>query len=188
MHTIEPFAGWLPYYDSSSDENSPFHEKEYNYDVYSDTIYGYYIDPAWDFFGSETLYLKILYADYEQGYIILELIGEWNDTINNDIMTMKRDIIEPLQLHGINKFILLAGHVFNFHGSDDAYYEEWFDEVEEGWIALVNAADHVQEEMKKYRIDHYINMGGTLTIDHWRTVKPHRFFEAVDGLIQRRLN
>src|SRR6187402_1424095 len=99
MHTIEPYAGWLQYYDSS------FHEKEYNYDVYSETIYGYYIDPPWDFFGSETLYLKILYADYDLGYVVLEFIGEWNDTINNDIMTLKRDIIEQLQAEGINKFI-----------------------------------------------------------------------------------
>jgi len=188
MHTIEPFAGWLQYYDSSSDENSPFHEKEYNYDVYSETIYGYYIDPAWDFFGSETLYLKILYADYDLGFVVLEFIGEWNDTINNDIMTLKRDIIELLEGEGINKFILLCEHVLNFHGSDDSYYEEWFDEVEEGWIAAVSIAAHVHDEMKKYHIDRYINMSGTLQIENWRTLHPQRFFELINSLIQRRLN
>jgi hypothetical protein len=31
--------------------------------------------------GSETLYLKILYADYEAGYVVIEFIGEWNDAI-----------------------------------------------------------------------------------------------------------
>lgn len=188
MHTIEPFAGWLQYYESSSDENSPFHEKEYNYDVYSETIYGYYIDPAWDFFGSETLYLKILYADYDLGYVVVEFIGEWNDTINNDIMTLKRDIIEQLQAEGINKFILLGEHILNFHGSDDSYYEEWFDEVEEGWIAGVNIAEHVHVEMKKFHIDRYINMSGTLQIENWRTLHPQRFFELINSLIQRRLN
>ena len=188
MHTIEPFAGWLQYYESSSDENSPFHEKEYNYDVYSETIYGYYIDPAWDFFGSETLYLKILYADYDLGYVVMEFIGEWNDTINNDIMTLKRDIIEQLQAEGVNKFILLGEHILNFHGSDDSYYEEWFDEVEEGWIAGVNIAEHVHVEMKKFHIDRYINMSGTLQIENWRTLHPQRFFELINSLIQRRLN
>jgi len=40
MHTIEPFSNWLKYYDSSSDESSPYFGKEYNYDLYTETIYG----------------------------------------------------------------------------------------------------------------------------------------------------
>ena len=188
MHTIEPYAGWLQYYDSSNDEHSPFHGKEYNYELYTETIYGYYIDPAWDFFGSETLYLKTLYADYDQRVVVLEFIGEWNDTINNDIMTLKRDVIELFMAAGINKFILLCEHVLNFHGSDDSYYEEWFDEVEEGWIAAVNLSFPVEDEMKKYHIDHYVNMSGTLQIENWRTLTPQRFFALIDSLIQRRLN
>jgi len=188
MHTIEPYAGWLQYYDSSSDEHSPFFGKEYNYELYTETIYGYYIDPAWDNFGSETLYLKTLYADYDQHFVVLEFIGEWNDTINNDIMTLKRDVIELFIAAGINKFILIGEHVLNFHGSDDSYYEEWFDEVEEGWIAAVNLSFPVEDEMKKYHIDHYVNMSGTLQIENWRTLTPLRFFALIDSLIQRRLN
>src|SRR5688500_19814263 len=79
MHDIEPYYNWLKYYDPAADDRSPFFGKEYNYDVYSETIYGYYIDPAWDFMGSETLYVKILYTDYNVGYSVLEFIGEWND-------------------------------------------------------------------------------------------------------------
>lgn len=188
MHQIEPFSNWLAYYDSSNDEDSPFYGKEYNFDLYSETIYGYYIDPAWDSFGSETLYLKTLYADYEEGFVILEFIGEWNDTINNDIMTLKRDFLEMLMIKGINKFILIGENIFNFHGSDDLYYEEWFEEVEEGWIAAVSFPDFIQEEMRKYRIDCYINMGGTLQINQWRTLHPLKFYEVVKQLIQRRLN
>lgn len=60
MHEIEPYYNWLKYYDSSFDERSPFFGKEYNHDLFQDTIYGYYIHPAWDSFESETLYLKIL--------------------------------------------------------------------------------------------------------------------------------
>jgi hypothetical protein len=188
MHTIEPFANWLRYYDSSADERSPFFGKEYNYELYTETIYGYYIDPAWDFFGSETLYLKTLFADYENGFVILEFLGEWNDTLYNDIMTLKRDFIELLQAEGINKFVLICENVLNFHGSDDSYYEEWFDEVEEGWIAMVNAPDHIRQEMQKYHLDSYVNMGGTLQIENWRTLHPNGFFKLVDSLIQRRLN
>lgn len=190
MHQIEPFANWHKYYDSSQDENSPFQGKEYNYELYSETIYGYYIDPAWDNFGSETLYLKILYADYERGYAVLEFIGEWNDTLNNDIMTLKRDVLELLMYKGINKFILIGENIFNFHGSDDLYYEEWFDEVEDagGWIASVCFPDFIQQEMMRYKLDRYINMGGTLQVDNWRTLHPARFCELVDQLIVRRLN
>lgn len=188
MHEIEPHYNWLQYYDSSQDDRSPFYEKEYNFDVYSETIYGYYIDPAWDSFGSETLYIKILFADYDLGFVVLEFIGEWNDTLYNDIMMLKRNLIELLMAEGINKFILIGENIFNFHGSDDLYYEEWFEEVEDGWIAAVNFPDFIQREFERYKLDVYINMGGTLQIPQWRTLQPTRFFELIKTLIQRRLN
>ncbi len=187
MHEIEPYYRWLQYYNPAEDERSPFHGKEYNFDVYSDTIYGYYIDPSWDFMGSETLYIKILFADYDRGFAVIEFIGEWNDTINNDIMHLKRNIVDHLTLQGINKFILIGENVMNFHGSDDCYYEEWFEDVEDGWIAAINFPDFVQSEMQVYNLDSYVNMGGTLQIENWRTLPPQRFFERVDQLIVRRL-
>ncbi|MEM6644332.1 MAG: hypothetical protein AAF616_15240 [Bacteroidota bacterium] len=194
MHTLRPYERWNQYYNSSYDDRSPFSGMEYNYDLYSTTIYGYYIDPAWDFFGSETLYIKIIYADYDLGFAVIELIGEWNDAINNDIMQLKRNIVEHLAANGINKFALIGENVMNFHGSDDCYYEEWFEEVEEvqpgigvGWIAGINFKDFVIEEMCQYNIDNYINMSGSLVIEQWRTLTPQKFYQVVDSLIQRRL-
>lgn len=188
MHDIEPHYNWLQYYDSSQDERSPYFGKEYDFNRYTEAIYGYYIDPAWDSFGSETLYVKILYVEYELRYAVLEFIGEWNDTLYNDIMTLKRNLIEVLAAEGINKFILIGENVFNFHGAEDCYYEEWFDEVEDGWIAAVNFPDFLQDEFKRYHLDRYINMGGTLQIPQWRTLAPARFFDLVNALIQRRLS
>lgn len=194
MHEIEPYYRWLEFYNPAEDELSPFNGKQYNYDLYSETIYGYYIDPAWDFIGSETLYIKILFTDYDIGFTIIELIGEWNDTINNDIMHLKRNVIDRLVDLKINKFILLGENVFNFHGSDDCYYEEWFEDVEDleyhktpGWIAAVNFPDFVQEELQNFNVDAYLNMGGTLQINNWRTMAPRQFFKKVDDLISRRL-
>ena len=196
MHDIEPYANWLKYYDPAKDKRSPFYGKTYNLDQYSDTIYGYYIDPSWDFMGSETLYIKILYADYATGFTIIEFLGEWNDAINNDIMHLKRNIIDEQLSAGINKFILIGENVLNFHGSDDAYYEEWFDEVEDienqkdsapGWIAAVSFPDFVQDELRKYHVDQYVNMGGTLQISNWRTIHPQAFFAMVNNLVTRRL-
>ena len=189
MHTLLPYERWNLYYNSSYDERSPFAGKEYNYDLYSENIYGYYIDPAWDFIGSETLYIKLIFVDYELGFAVLELIGEWNDAINNDIMHLKRNILEHLVYEGISKFVLIGENVMNFHGSDDSYYEEWFEDVEEygGWIAAVNFPDHTAREMAQYNLDAYINMGGSLDLPKWRTLTPIKFYELVDGLIQRRL-
>ena len=188
MHQIEPYYNWLKYYNSAEDDRSPFFGKQYNFDVYSEAIYGFYIDPAWDNIGSETLYLKILFTDYQSGFVVLEFIGEWNDAINNDIMTLKRNVIEPLIAAGVNKFILIGENIMNFHGSDESYYEEWFEEVEDGWIAAISFPAFVTSEMKKFHVDHYVNMDGTLDIDNWRTLQPHNLCELVDKLIQRRLS
>lgn len=187
MHNIEPYSGWLRFYDSAQDALSPFNGKEYNYDLYSDTIYGYYIDPAWDFIGSETLYIKILYADYEAGFCILEFIGEWNDAINNDVMNLKRNIIDELTHQGVQKFLLIGENVLNFHGSDDSYYEEWFEDVEEGWIVGIGFRDFVMDEMARFNIDNYANFSETLEIANWRTIKPNLLVERINELMSRRL-
>ncbi len=175
------------YYIAAEDPRSPFYDREYSEFEFTDTIYNYYIHPQWDNIGSPTLFIKILFTDYEKGYTIVELIGEWNDAIENDIMTLKRDIIEPIMEEGINKFILIGENVLNFHYSDDSYYEEWFDEVEEGWIALINFHDHVIREFERINIDHYFVMGGELEDIEWRTYLPHQFFKKVDSLVQKRL-
>lgn len=188
MHSIEPFYQWRGYYIASEDPNSPFYNREYSEFEFTDTIYNFYIHPQWDNMGSKTLFLKILYVDYELGYAILEFIGEWNDAIENDIMVLKRDIVEPLMEQGINKFILVGENVLNFHYSDDCYYEEWFDEVEEGWIALINFHDHVLAEFERINIDQYFVMGGELEDIEWRTYMPHQFYKKVEDLVQKRLN
>lgn len=188
MHDIEPYYNWLTYYDPAEDENSPFFGKQYNFDTYSETIYGYYIDPAWDFMGSETLYIKILYADYDVGFCVIEFLGEWNDTLNNDVMYLKRNVIDKMIQQGVNKFILIGENILNFHGSDDSYYEEWFEDVEDGWIAGVGFPEFILEEFRRYGIDAYINLGGTLQLNKWRTLNPSTFYDVVSKLIQRRLN
>ncbi len=187
MHDIEPYYNWLKYYNVAEDENSPYEGKEYNHDLYSETIYGYFIDPAWDDMGSETLYIKVLFVDYEQHFIIIEFIGEWNDAINNDIMNFKRNIVDHFSMHGINKYILVGENVLNFHGSDDSYYEDWFEDMEEGWITGINFRDFVIEEMKNFNVDGYINFGGELDLFNWRTLKPTVVYNKINDVIGRRI-
>ena len=187
MHDIEPFYTWRDLYAAEEDPLSPFYGREYSEFQYSNTIYNFYIHPQWDDFGSPTLVMKIIFVDYEQNYAIIELMGEWNDAINNDIMILKRDIIEHLMENGIRKFILIGENVLNFHASDDCYYEEWFDELEDGWIALVNFRAHVIKEFQRENIDYYLVSGGTLNHLDWRTNAPHILFETIEDIVQKRI-
>ncbi len=187
MHQLEPFYNWEKYYQASQDKLSPFYGTRYNLTQYSTAIYDHYIHPKWDYIGSETLYIKVLYANYAQQFAVLELFGEWNDAIHNDIMHLKRNVLDLMDKQGINQYILIGENVLNFHASDDSYYEEWFEDVEDGWIAAVNFRYFVEDQWKKYHLDNYINFGGTLNIENWRTLNPVKLYELVKTMMVRRL-
>ena len=186
MHEIEPFYNWEKYYNAYTDMHSPFFRRK-PLNSYENTIYGYYIHPDWDEIGSETLYVKLLFVDYEMQVAIIELLGEWNDALHNDIMHLKRVVIDSLVRRDIKHFMLIGENILNFHASDDCYYEEWFEDVEDGWIAGINFRDFVEAEWTKYHLDYYMHFGGTLHIDNWRTLKPKALFEVVRQHITRRL-
>jgi hypothetical protein len=187
MHDIEPYYSWNHLYRAEEDERTPFYERTYSEFYFTHAVYNYVIHPQWDAFGSPTLYLKLLFADYQKGFCILEFMGEWNDAIHNDIMTLKRELIEVLIAEGIDKFILIGEHVLNFHGSDDAYYEEWFQDVEEGWIACINFLPHVLTEFKTERLDYYLIFGGELDDLDWRTFSPDKLFSHIATIISHRI-
>ena len=182
MHQIEPFYLWRNAYTAEEDSRSPFAGREYSEFEFTNRLYDHLIHPQWDDIGSPTLFIKILYTDYLAGYTIIELMGEWNDCINNDIMFLKRDILDHLQGEGINKFILIGENVLNFHYSDDSYYEELFDEVSEsdGWVTMLNFRDHVQKEFDQISIDSYFLKGGSFDIFDWRTKRPATIFRSLD--------
>lgn len=188
MQDIEPYYHWRDLYSAAEDELSPFYGREYSEFEYSNTIYNYFIHPQWDDFGSPTLYLKVLFCDYEMRFAIIEFIGEWNDAINNDIMLLKRDVIEEMMKEGINKFILIGENILNFHASDDCYYQEWYDEVyEEGWIAAINFREHVLNEFQRNNIDFYFLFGGELNELNWRNFRPQQLLQKIDGVVKHRI-
>lgn len=189
MHTIEPFYNWQHLYQANNDSDSPFYGREYSEFEFSNTIYNFYIHPQWDDIGSNTIYIKLLFVDYEEKYAIIELIGEWNDAITNDIMLLKRNIIDELNLMGINKYILIGENILNFHYSDDSYYEEWFDDNgTDGWIVLLNFREHVLIEFTKARLDYFFISGGELDNFNWRKFSPGQVFGNVFKIINKRLN
>jgi len=187
MHDIEPFYNWRHIYTAEEDPKSPFYGRVYSEFEFSQAIYNYYIHPQWDEFGSKTLYLKIIYADYELGYAVIEMIGEWNDAIENDIMTLKRDVIDFLMRTGISKFILITENVLNFHSGDKDYYQEWFEEINEnkGWVVALNMTEAAQYDFKCKKLNNYIEL---INLPDWRIYKPYHLFRKIDNMMNMRLN
>lgn len=188
MHTIEPHYNWRHLYTAEDDVRSPFFGREYSEFEFTHAIYDHLIHPQWDEFGSSSLFMKILYTDYAKGYTIIELFGEWNDCLHNDIMFLKRDIADHLINEGVDKFILIGENVLNFHYSDDSYYEEWFEDVSEtdGWIAVLNFREHILHEFSEANADSYFMLDGRLNEISWRALKPGGLFKRVREAVERR--
>jgi hypothetical protein len=187
MQDIEPFYNWRHLYTAEDDERSPFYGQTYSEFEFSQTIYNFYIHPQWDEFGSRTLYMKLLFADYDQGYVVIELIGEWNDAIENDIMTIRREVTDKLYRQGITKYILVAENVLNFHSSDESYYEEWREQLqdESGWVAILNMPGPSQHDFRRSRLTNYVPL---LDMPEWRTMKPDFLFQQLDNWMIRQLS
>lgn len=187
MHTLEPFYNWRHIYTPEEDKLSPFYGAEHSEFQFTQTVYNYYIHPQWDEFGSNTLYLKQIYSDYELQFCVIEFIGEWNDAIENDIMTLKREVIDKLMFNGIYKFILITENVLNFHSGDKDYYEEWYEHTsdENGWIVALNMPQQTQHDFKKRKIHQLIEL---LEIDNWRSFKPYHLYQKIDEQLSKRLS
>ena len=187
MHDIEPFFNWRHIYVAEEDPKSPFFGRTYSEFEFSQTVYNYYIHPQWDDFGSRTLYLKIIYVDYELNFAIIELLGEWNDAIENDIMELKREILDLLYTQKIFKYILIAENVLNFHSSDKEYYQEWYEELsdENGWAVILNMPTATQHDFKKKKLQYYIEL---MELIDWRVYKPYHLFKKIDEELTKRLD
>jgi hypothetical protein len=186
MQNIEPFYNWRHLYTAEEDQKSPFFGRTYNEFSYTQTVYNYYIHPQWDDFGSKNLYLKILFTDYDLGFTIIELIGEWNDAIENDIMTLRREIADTLEEQGISKFILIAENVLNFHSGDADYYEDWNECLTDtgGWVVLINLPEQSQYEFTKRRLHYLVTLQN---YPNWRTHKPEFVFNHIDNMLLKKL-
>jgi hypothetical protein len=186
MHDIEPYSNWRHIYVSEEDKLSPFFGRIYNEFAFTQTVYNYYIHPQLDFMESPNLYIKVLMADYEEHYAIIEFLGEWNDAIDNDIMSLRREVTDKLEAAGIYKFILIAENVLNFHSSDDSYYEEWYENVqdENGWVVLLNLPPQSQYDFKKTKLNRYIELQ---ELTDWRVYKPIHLFRLLQQRMEQRL-
>jgi len=184
LHDIEPYHKWRHFYTAENDERSPFYGRVYSEFQFSQKIYNYFIHPQWDFYGSSTMCMKLLFVDYDKGTCLIELLGEWNDCITNDAMILKRDIADHMMANGIHKFVLFCDNVLNFHTGDDDYYQEWYEDVndEDGWLCLVNVSQHVEEEMNEIRMHHYFLMGDEYNDLPWRGIHPRLVSREIEKI------
>ncbi|GAB4450420.1 MAG: hypothetical protein OHK0036_09050 [Bacteroidia bacterium] len=186
MHNIEPFYHWRNLYKAEFDECSPFYGRTYSEFEYTHQLYNFLIHPQWDSIDSDTLYIKILYTDYNKHFVIIEMLGEWNDAISNDIMYLKRNVIDELLYQGIRYFILIGENILNFHSSDDCYYEEWIDDLEgDGWIVLLNFRDYVLTEMQQAGLNKYLIWSEPLNNAMWRKSKPNVLFDVIQEYLKK---
>ncbi len=189
MHAIEPFYAWRDYYVAAEDKLSPFYKRRYSEFNFTHQIYNYFIHPQWDSIGSSTLFCKVIFVNYDKNFAVIEFIGEWNDTLHNDIMELKKELIDPMIENGIYKFVLIGENVLNFHGSDDSYYEAWQEDIadEEGYIIAINFHKHVVNEMRQHGIHHYVFMGEQYNEIDWRKIKPFYFHKMIEELLLKEL-
>lgn len=188
VHNLEPYFSWRNLYSSEDDPRSPFYGNEHNEFYFMEKIYDHYIHPQWDSMGSSTLFLKILFVDYDDGYAFIELIGEWNDILYNDIMFLKREIGDRLISDGIDKFILIGENVLNFHAGDDCYYEEWLEDIENGWVVLLNFREHVLSEFRQANLANYFTLWDEFNDLSWRTYRPLQLFQKIQQYVLKRVS
>lgn len=177
MHHIEPFRLWRDAYRMEEDARFAF-LSEFNEGSHS--VYNYALHPDWVSFGSATLYTNILFVDYARQHAIIELIGEWNDTLENDIMFFKTHIIDPLTEAGITHFVVITENVLNVHRSEVDYYEAWAEHIAEkqGRITFLNMRAHNLAEWAPLRLERFILFKN---IDHWRRLSPKELLKQLQN-------
>lgn len=189
LHHIEPFYGWLNIYSHETDERSPFHEVEHNLFQYDRSVNRIPAHPLWDDIGSESLLVKILYADYQLGYAIIELFGEWNDLFDNDFKLLAENCLTYLIDHGIRRFIMVCENVFHVYPDSDDYYQAMYEELDDdGWMCILRAREEVWEEMNEYQVAHYFYQSPLLDELPWRKLKPYQLFHLVETRMQQVLS
>lgn len=179
MQNLEPFYGWRDFYRAEDDERSPFYNKEYSEFEYTEVIYNHYIHPQWDSIESDTLFAKVIYVDYDEQMAIIELIGEWNDAISNDIELLIVNLLDFLIDQGVNKITLLGTYVLNFHAGEMDYYSDLLDKLESGWIKYLEFSEHVINEMRESGVLNYMSEANIKSIN-WRIQKPNTILNEIN--------
>lgn len=188
MQNIEPFFGWLKYYTNEEDPNSPFQSVTHNAFEFDRNVYEYLAHPLWDDIDSDSLLVKILFANYVEGYAVIEMFGVWNDLILNDFKLFSENCLSFLTDAGITKFILIVENVLNIYLDTDDYYEAMQEELEDGWMVMLRPRPHIIREIEEYEMGQYFFWSPDLDDLRWRKLKPQELYGFVDSKMNLLLN
>ena len=75
-----------------------------------------------------------------------------------------------------------------FHASESDYYQEWMEEIGDGWIACINFRDHVIKEFEQANLDYYLAFSERLNAFNWRVGSPLTLCDKIEELMIKRLN
>jgi hypothetical protein len=114
------------------------------------------------------------------------MIGEWNDAIENDIMALKRDIIDVMMSNGINKFILIAEMCSIFTVATKTITRNGYEENEEsgGWVVVLNMSEAAQYDFQRRQLNRFIEL---INLPDWRIYKPYHLFKKIESTLNNRL-
>ena len=89
-------------------------------------------------------------------------------------------------INRLTHFIFIAENVLNFHSSDDSYYEEWREQLEDdnGWVVILNMPEQSKYDFKRARLTHYVEL---VEMEQWRTLKPELIYQTIQQFINMRL-
>ena len=73
-------------------------------------------------------------------------------------------------------FVLIGENVLNFHGDDDAYYEEWAEDLEDGWLIGMGFREHICLDWDQQGLQRYMHYGESWTDPAWRTRHPLQLY------------
>lgn len=200
---IEPYYGWLGYYDPELDGRSPF-AGEGQEGAEERYLYTFAANPRWESIGSESLLAKLLYVNYaappEGGFAIVELLGEWNDLFENDWRLLCDNCLDWLLAQGVNRFILICENVFHIYLEGDDYYADFAERLadagegsgnntsgNEGWVCLLRARPEVQAELTRTGIGAYFYWNSQFDGLRWRKLKPWELYALVAQSLTRLL-
>lgn len=184
---VEPFYGWLHLYSHDRDEHSPFHAVEHNLFEYDRHVYNFPAHPTWDHIDSESLLVKILYADYTRGFAVLEFLGEWNDLHENDFKLLRANCLDLLAAAGIVRYVFVLENVFHIYLDQPDYYEEFMDQLDGGWLVLLGARAEVQQDVVEYGLSDYFFWSAALDALNWRKMNPWHLLERIELVMSRLL-
>jgi hypothetical protein len=94
--------------------------------------------------------------------------------------------LERFADESVDKFILIAENVLNFHSDGADYYEELSQELQEsgGWAVCLNMPMQSENEFKQAGHHHFIEL---FNIPEWRSYRPFHLLRKVESLLGPRL-